>query len=135
MLSVLEIVLLSIVCVESLILLGLVAIKVAHKRSRTGVVEKNNVRYTIDDKTTTEQGEVNVSYVKEDIILVADKVYTVSKKGPIKPGKYIILSTQSGKQKVNVKVNSVARSQEHNSDIVFAEGDIVVAPNESVILR
>lgn len=133
--SILEIVLLVIVVIESLILLALLAIKIARKFNRTGVVEKNNVRYTISDKTTQEDGSVNVSFVKEDIILVADEVYTVSKQGKIKPGKYRILSTQTGKQKVNIKVNSVARSQEHNSDIVFAEGDIVVAPNESVILR
>ena len=133
--SILEIVLLVIVVIESLILLALLAIKIARKFNRTGVVEKNNVRYTISGKTTQEDGSVNVSFVKEDIILVADEVYTVSKQGKIKPGKYRILSTQTGKQKVNIKVNSVARSQEHNSDIVFAEGDIVVAPNESVILR
>ena len=133
--SILEIVLLVIVVIESLILLALLAIKIARKFNRTGVVEKSNVRYTISDKTTQEDGSVNVSFVKEDIILVADEVYTVSKQGKIKPGKYRILSTQTGKQKVNIKVNSVARSQEHNSDIVFAEGDIVVAPNESVILR
>ena len=133
--SILEIVLLVIVVIESLILLALLAIKIARKFNRTGVVEKNNVRYTISDKTPQEDGSVNVSFVKEDIILVADEVYTVSKQGKIKPGKYRILSTQTGKQKVNIKVNSVARSQEHNSDIVFAEGDIVVAPNESVILR
>ncbi len=131
----LEIILTIIVAVETCALAAIAVVKYLHKRSRTGVVIKNNTRYTINDKTTTEQGDVNVSYVKEDIILVADEVYTVSKSGKIKPGKYRILSTQTGKKHVNVKVNSVARSQEHNSDIVFAEGDIVVAPNEAVILR
>ena len=133
--STLEIILLAVVAVETIALAGIGLVKLAHKRSRTGVVVKNNTRYTIEDKTTTEQGDVNVTYVKEDIILVADEVYTVSKTGKIKPGKYRILSTQTGKESVNVKVNSVARSQQHNSDIVFAEGDIVIAPNESVILR
>ena len=133
--TILEIALTAVVAVETIALATIGIVKYMHKRSRTGVVVKNNTRYTIEDKTTTEQGDVNVTYVKEDIILVADEVYTVSKTGKIKPGKYRILSTQTGKKNVNVKVNSVARSQEHNSDIVFAEGDIVIAPNESVILR
>ena len=133
--SKLELGLLIVVIVESLIIVGAIVLHTLRVRRRTGVIVKNNTRYTISDKTETEEGDVNVSFVEEDIILAADEVYTVSKKGKIKPGKYRILSTQTGKKKVNIKVNSVARSQEHNSDIVFAEGDIIIAPNESVILR
>ena len=126
---------LSIVCgIESLALI-LVVFALIKTKNKGIVVEKKGVRYTVSDEKTDAEGNAVASFVEGDIILVPDKVYHVNKKGPIKPGRYNILSTQDNFAKVNIKINGVIRSQAHDSGIVFAEGDVVIAPNVSVILR
>ena len=99
------------------------------------VKEKGGVRYTKSDETENSDGSVNATFIEGDTVLAADTPYTVSKNGAIKPGRYTILSSQSGKNKVTLRVNAVSRNQEHESGIILVEGDIVVAENEAVILR
>ncbi len=121
--------------IEFLALMMILGVYLKLKAEKRIVIEKKGVRYTVSDKTKTEEGDIVATFVKGDIILVPDQIYKVNKQGPIKPGRYNILSTQDNFAKVNIKINGVARSQAHDSGIVFAEGDIVVAPNVSVVLR
>ncbi|MDR0849897.1 MAG: hypothetical protein LBN07_00215 [Christensenellaceae bacterium] len=132
--SALEVVLLITSVLELIIILWLVT-KVINSRSKPVTKEKKGVRYTIKDNIYNKEGGVNASFVEGDIILAADEPYHVNKDGPVKPGRYTILSPQSTKKKITLKVNAVSRNHEHDSGVVFAEGDIVVAENESVILR
>lgn len=130
----LEIILSIVAGIETLILLAIIVNKLKH-RAPGGVTIKNGVRYTKTSKINKEDQSVNISYNKTDLVLVADKVYTVSKTGELKPGKYIILSTQEGKTYLTMKINDFARNQKHGAEVVFAEGDIVIAVNEPIILR
>lgn len=126
---------LAVICgVEALALIMLILALVKVKSKRI-VVEKKGVRYTVSDETRDDEGKAVASFVEGDIVLVPDRVYKVNKQGPIKPGRYNILSTQENFSNVNIKVNGVTRTQAHDSGIVFAEGDIVIAPNVSIILR
>lgn len=130
----LEIILSVAVAVETLILIGIGVYKLKHS-APGGVKIKDNVRYTKTSEIKTDEKDVNISYNEKDLVLVADKVYTVSKTGELKPGKYIILSTQEGKEYLTMRINDVCRNQKHGSEVVFAEGDIVSAVNEPIILR
>jgi hypothetical protein len=135
MLDTLHIVLLSIAIAQFLALAAIGTFYFKKKYDKRIVKEKQGVRYTVKDNTTDEAGNVNASFVKGDVMMQADEIYKVNKNGPIKPGRYNILSPQAGKKKINLKINGIRRSQAHNSGIVFAEGDVVVAEHESIILR
>ena len=73
-----------------------------HVRAKNGTTQKpkkarpvtvqDDVRYTTTDEIETPEGDVQVSYVREDIILQPRKVVVVGKKGLVKPGKYTVLS-------------------------------------------
>ena len=99
------------------------------------VKEKDGVRYTRSDETENADGGVNASFVKGDILLAADEPVEVCKTGRVKPGRYTVLSTQSGSEKVALRINAVSRNQPHESGIILAEGDVIMAENEAVILR
>ncbi len=120
--------------VEFAILCVILILFLAKKSSKKIIKEKDGIRYTKSDEIKNEQGQV-ASFVKGDIILKVDKVYKVAVNGEIAPGRYNILSSQEDINKVTLKVNGISRSQPHNSGVVFAEGDIVIAEKYSIILR
>ena len=102
------------------------------KYSKRIIKEKDGIRYTVSDKTQNEGNQV-ATYIKGDIILKPDKIYVVGK--DIKPGRYNVLSSMENLNKVTLKVNGVSRSQEHNTGIIFMEGDIIIAEKYAIILR
>lgn len=128
-------ILIAICVVEFVALCAIGIIYFYKKNSKKIVKEKKGVRYTVSDEVVNKEGRVQATLVEGDILMPADEIFKVGKDKQIKPGRYNILSTQSGKQKVTLVVNDVRRNQEHNSEIIFAEGDIVIAEHESVILR
>ncbi len=132
--TILEWVLMAIIVVENIAILGFALYRLKF-RAPGGVKIKDGVRYTKTSETSTDTKPVNISYNEKDVVLVADKVYTVGKNAEVKPGKYIILSTQEGKEYLTMKINDYARNQKHGAEVVFAEGDIVIAVNEPIILR
>ena len=132
--SILEYVLIGILAVENICLL--IAFIYKRKHSAAGGVKiKDGVRYTKTSEISTDKKAVNISFNEKDVVLVADKVYTVGKDAEVKPGKYIILSTQEGKEFLTMRINDVCRNQKHGAEVVFAEGDIVTAVNEPILLR
>ncbi len=130
----LELILIIALAVENVILIGVGIYKLCH-RGPGGVKIKDGVRYTKTSAISKDDKSVNISFNEKDVVLVADKVYRAGKDEEVKPGKYIILSTQEGKEFLTMRINDVARNQKHGSEVVFAEGDIITAVNEPILLR
>ncbi len=100
----------------------------------------DDIRYTYETdpvNVVEETGEetVNATYVQNDYILSQNTPTTVSKDGELKPGKYILLSTDENTSSFNIRVGIYVREYKHNQEIVLAEGDTIVAVSTSVILR
>ncbi len=131
--TLLEMILIGALALENIILL--VALVIKHNKNKNGIKIKDGVRYTTTSTIKTDEKAVNISFNEKDVVLVADKVYTVGKDAEVKPGKYIILSTQEGKEHLTMRINDVCRNQKHGAEVVFAEGDIVTAVNEPILLR
>ncbi len=131
--TLLEIILIGALALENIILL--IALVVKHNKNKNGIKIKDGVRYTTTSTIKTDEKAVNISFNEKDVVLVADKVYTVGKDAEVKPGKYTILSTQEGKEHLTMRINDVCRNQKHGAEVVFAEGDIITAVNEPILLR
>ena len=131
--TLLEMILIGALALENIILL--VALVIKHNKNKNGIKIKDGVRYTTTSTIKTDEKAVNISFNEKDVVLVADKVYTVGKDAEVKPGKYIILSTQEGKEHLTMRINDVCRNQKHGAEVVFAEGDIITAVNEPILLR
>ena len=110
-------------------------IKRNRKIVKDNVHEIGKVRYTNESNAITKEGETNLTYNTGDILLEINKSHTVSKKGLIKPGKYIVLSSNQNEKKFNMRVGKYVREYEHNQEIIVSEGDEVCAVNIPVILR
>ena len=99
------------------------------------VVEKGGVRYTPDAEIVGNDGEVNISYVKQDIILQPRKMVVVDKKGTIKPGKYTVLSAYENEDSFNIRIGLYVKEYKHGQEIVLAEGDEICPTSTTIILR
>ena len=99
------------------------------------VVEKGGVRYTPDAEIVGNEGEVNISYVKQDVILQPRKVVVVEKKGTIRPGKYTVLSAYENEDSFNIRIGLYVKEYKHGQEIVLAEGDEICPTSSTIILR
>lgn len=96
----------------------------------------DDVRYTVETNPVEEQtGDVNVTHLQNDIILNQNTPVTVSTTGEVKPGKYILISTDANISAFNIRVGIYVREYKHNQEIVLAEGDTICAVSCSIILR
>jgi c-di-AMP phosphodiesterase-like protein len=108
---------------------------------KTGIEEKNNVRYTVKNQPVvkvdviTGEEEVNITYEREDILLRRSYKYIVGATNKIKPGKYMLLTTEEAMTEFNIRRNGYVRSYDHNSHVILAEGDDLTAINIAIILR
>lgn len=130
----------SLIVLGGLALIAILIISIAVKRNKkkaeTNVVETKNARYTFETDTTTESGEAKVSYTKGDIVLNAGTTYKVGTgKDMIKPGKYIILTSNNSTEKFNIRVDGYVREYSHNQEIILADNSEVASVSHSVILR
>ena len=82
-----------------------------------------------------EEGNQNVSYVQNDIILQPRKMVTVDKKGVIKPGKYTVLSAYENEDTFNIRIGLYVKEYKHGQSIVLAEGDEICPTSSTIILR
>ncbi len=104
-------------------------------------VEKNldvvdDVRYTMEtNPVDAETGEPNVTHLQGDFILNQNTPVTVKATGQVKPGKYILISTDPNISSFNIRVGIYVREYKHNQEIVLAEGDTICSVSCSVILR
>ena len=99
------------------------------------VVTKNGVRYTPDAEIKDDQGNVNLSYVKNDIILQPRKMVAVDKKGMIKPGKYTVLSAYENEETFNIRIGLYVKEYKHGQEIILAQGDEICPTSSTIILR
>ena len=96
---------------------------------------KKGVRYTVDQTVVTEDGEMNVSFGKDDVVLSQNVTEIVGVKNRVKPGKYTVLSTKDEDDKFNLRIGAYVKEYAHNQKIVLADGQEITAVNCSVILR
>lgn len=132
-LIILLIILLGIILLSLISFLGS---NIAKKRKikKTGIEEDHGVRYTADSNIGTEDAP-QISYIKEDIIILQNTLEVVGKNNKIKSGKYTILSTIEGMDSFYVRIGSYVRGIKHGSEVVLAEGDRITPVSCSIILR
>lgn len=101
--------------------------------------EVDDVRYTMEENAVkeTEEGtpEVNATFLQKDFVLPQNTPFEVSSQGELKPGKYIVLSTDENQTSFNIRVGIYVREYKHNQEIILAEGDTICAVSGAVILR
>ncbi len=98
-------------------------------------LNKHGVRYTQTQNIVGEDGQMNVSFSSEDILLMQNQTETVGKKSKIKPGKYTLLSTEDKVDAFNMKLGTYVKEYKHGQRVVLAEGDEITAVSCNVILR
>ena len=130
-------------------LVTMLAIKIAKKikrKKQEAAIEKekseknleiiDDVRYTVEtNPVDPETGDVNVTHLQNDLILNQNTPVTVEATGKVKPGKYILISTDPNISSFNIRVGIYVREYKHNQEIVLAEGDTICSVSCSVILR
>lgn len=109
--------------------------KLSEQKQAEGVIEKKGVRYTPDAEIVDDNGDMNISYVREDVLLQPRKVVIVDKKGPIKPGKYTVLSAYENEETFNIRVGLYVKEYKHGQEIVLAEGEEICPTSTTIILR
>ena len=96
---------------------------------------KKGVRYTVDQTVVDENGEMNVSFGSNDVVLQQNVTEVVGVKNRVKPGKYTMLSAKDEDNTFNLRVGAYVKEYKHNTKIVLAEGQEITAVNCTVILR
>ena len=109
--------------------------KEAETRQVEDVVVKSGVRYTPDSEIVDEEGKVNISYVKEDVVLQPRKAVVVDKKGPVKPGKYTVLSAYENEETFNIRIGLYVKEYKHGQEIILVAGDEICPTSTTIILR
>lgn len=104
-------------------------------RQAEEVVTKNGVRYTPDAEIVDKQGNVDISYVRSDVVLQPRKVVTVDKKGQIKPGKYTVLSAYENEETFNIRIGLFVKEYKHGQEIILVQGDEICPTSSTIILR
>ena len=99
------------------------------------VEEIGGVRYTQDSNIIDENGEMSVSYIKNDIVLQPRKMVTVGKKSGIKPGKYTVLAAYGNEESFNIRIGQFVKEYKHGQEIVLVDGDEICPTSTSIILR
>ncbi len=121
-------------------IIGLMIISYANKKNKQkakeNLVETKEARYTYETDTLTADGETKISLTKGDIVLSQGVTYKVGVgKDLIKPGKYIMLTSDQDTGKFNVRVDSYVREYGHNQEIVLADNSEITAVSHTIILR
>lgn len=109
--------------------------KASEVKQAEDVIEKGGVRYTPDSEIVDDNGEMNISYVKSDVILQPRKMVVVEKKGVLKPGKYTVLSAYENEDSFNIRIGLYVKEYKHGQEIVLVEGDEVCPTSSTIIFR
>ncbi len=133
--------------------IGLMAIKIIinkkRKNEELGIKKKkekenldivDDVRYTMEENVVnvdevTQEETVNATYKQNDFMLNQNTPVTISTQTELKPGKYVVLSTDENMQSFNIRVGIYVREYKHGQEVVLAEGDTICAVSANVILR
>lgn len=98
-------------------------------------LNKHGVRYTQTQNIVNEDGEMNISFSSEDVLLLQNQKELVGKKNKVRPGKYTVLSTEDKIEAFNIRIGTYVKEYKHGQRIVLADGDEVTAVSCNVILR
>ena len=109
--------------------------KAIRARKASEVNEEKGVRYSVNETIVAENGEQEVSFLKQDIILKPRQLQLVTKEGPILPGKYTVLSSNEHQTEINIRIDLQVKTLHHGDEIVLAEGQQVGATTTTIILR
>lgn len=114
--------------------------EVQEQKIKENLNVEGEVRYTMEENPVTENPEtneeqVNATFLQKDFVLQQNTPYEVSVNSELKPGKYIVLSTDENQSSFYLRVGIYVRQYNHNQEIILAEGDTVCAVSGSVILR
>ena len=123
------------VLVIILIITLVVAFKRQKTRSEKNLVETKDARYTFETDTVDAEGDAKVSFVKGDYLLQAGVTYKVGKNLDLKPGKYLILTSDESTDKFNIRVDNYVREYAHNQQIVLSDNSEITSVSHSIILR
>ncbi len=123
------------VLVIVLIITLVVAFKRQKTRSEKNLVETKDARYTFETDTVDAEGDAKVSFVKGDYLLQAGVTYKVGKNLDLKPGKYLILTSDESTDKFNIRVDNYVREYAHNQQIVLSDNSEITSVSHSIILR
>ena len=123
------------VLVIVLIITLVVAFKRQKTRSEKNLVETKDARYTFETDTVDADGDAKVSFVKGDYLLQAGVTYKVGKNLDLKPGKYLILTSDESTDKFNIRVDNYVREYAHNQQIVLSDNSEITSVSHSIILR
>lgn len=123
------------VLVIILIITLVVAFKRQKTRSEKNLVETKDARYTFETDTVDAEGDAKVSFVKGDYLLQAGVTYKVGKNLDLKPGKYIILTSDESTDKFNIRVGNYVREYAHNKEIVLSDNSEITSVSHTIILR
>ena len=109
----------------------------AEEKSRMvdDVKVEDGIRYTVDKTIVNEDGEMNISYDRKDIMLLPRKVMIVGKKNEIKPGKYTVLSAYANEETFNIRIGLYVKEYTHGQEIILAEGEEICPTSTTIILR
>ena len=80
-----------------------------------------------------ENGNVNVTLNKGDIMLERGKEYLVGK--DLMPGKYTILSGDENVDEINIRIGGIVKAYKHDTSVVLTKGDKISAVSANVVLR
>ncbi|MDR2828358.1 MAG: hypothetical protein LBV51_02935 [Acholeplasmatales bacterium] len=134
-----QIVIIILLCVSVVILVTAIIIYILTKKNKkdrkvsksSNVEIVNNTRYT----DTKKDGVSNIKYTPGDNLLTLGVTYTISKEGPLLPGKYTIYTAVETQKRFNLRVNGIVREYNSETIIVLAENDTVNPVNCNIILR
>ena len=118
-----------------LIVTLVVAFKKQKNHSEKNLVETKDARYTFETDTQYSDGDAKISYTKGDYLLQQGVTYKVGKDRDLKPGKYIILTSDQNVEKFNIRVDSYVREYSHNQEIVLSDNSEITSVSHSIILR
>lgn len=120
------------------IILILVIVLIVQKKANGGFGNKNEPKIIIEDNVRYNAKSDKVSDIKYNIgdnLLPQGKVITVSKAGPILPGKYYMVPGQENLQKFNMRIGGFVREYTNGDEIVLAEGEEICATSCNVVLK
>ena len=97
--------------------------------------EKKEQPSEAEQKPEEQPTNVEVTLEKQDIIISAHQTIIASKNGTLRPGKYSILSGDSGVDAFNVRIGKFVKEYKHGDVVVIANGEEVTPTSHKIILR
>lgn len=99
------------------------------------VTVKKGIRYTDDITVVNKEGDLNISFDKNDCYLKQNVTYVTDTKTKLKPGKYTVLSTREGEDSFNIRIGQYVKEYKHNQSIVLGNEEEITAVSTDIILR